>query len=164
MKILSLLFIPLILVSCLGKNKMQSQVISQADELGRNLIRSEWNAYLNKMAYFVYSNKEEREMLKENLLKEKSIANESSADLTRAATLKNTDIFEKDGYYQCIVKQVRYYTNNYTTYTADFYLLAISKDGENWKFADITNLPLKIVQAVFKEMHPDLNIVKDKAD
>ena len=141
---------------------MQSQVISQSDELGRNLIKNQLNAYLNKMAYFVYANKTEREQLKRNLKEEKEISNQRNADLTRVVTLKNSDIFENDGYYQCIVKQVRYYTNNYTTYTVDFYLLAISSDGDKWKFADITNIPIKIIRGVFKEMHPDLTIVKEE--
>src|SRR5262245_41958726 len=116
------ILIAVLFVSCLGKNKMESAVITQANELGRNLVRSELDTYLDKMAHFVYANKKERELLRENLLKQQQFEKERNTDLTRAITLKNSEIFEKDGYFQCIVKQVRYYSNTFTTYTTDYYL------------------------------------------
>jgi hypothetical protein len=157
------LFFLLMLVSCLGKNKMQTSVISQANELGRNLIRNEMDTYLDKMAYFVYSNKEERELLRQNILKQQEFEKARNTDFTKAITLKNSEIFENQGYYQCIVKQVRYFTNSFTTYTNDYYLLAVSQDGDSWKFADITHISRDILAGVFKEMHPDLDIVKEEA-
>lgn len=140
---------------------MQSSVISQANELGRNLIRNEMDTYLDKMAHFVYANKDERELLRQNTLKQQEFEKQRDADFTRAVSLKNSEIFENEGYFQCIVKQVRYYTNSFTTYTTDYYLLAVSKDGDIWKFADITHLSRDVVAGVFKEMHPELDIVKE---
>ncbi len=161
MKIFRILILcSVFLISCLGKNRMESKVISQGNELARHLMRDELDAYLDKMAYFVYSNKAEREQLRENLIKEDEFSKARGADLIKAVSEKNSEIFEKDGYYQCIFKQKRYFHNVFATYTTDEYFLAISKDGEIWKFALITHIPISLVRKVFKEMHGDLDIIK----
>lgn len=152
------------LVSCLGKNQMEAMVIRQADELARNLMRDELETYLDKMAHFVYANPAEREQLKQNLINQEKFSSNRGADMIKAVSQKNSEIFEHEGYFQCIIKQVRFFANNVTTYTDDFYLLAVSKDGETWKFADITNIPIKILRGVFKEMHPDLDVVKESKE
>lgn len=164
MKKLLLILVPLMLISCLGKNKMQAKVLEQADEFGNFLKRKQYDKHIAKMAYFVYANEEEKEQLKENLKANDKYNEQRDSDLTKVTSLLNSEIYENNGYYQCIVKQVRSYTNNFTTVNSNFYLLAISKNGEDWKFADITGLNIEIVRAVFKEMHPDLTVALDESD
>jgi hypothetical protein len=164
MRYLILFLFPIVLGSCLGKNKMQAKVVEQANELGNFLKRKQYDKYIDRMAYFVYANNEEKKQLKKNLKAIDMYSDQRDSDLTNVNSLLNSEIFENQGYYQCIIKQVRSYTNNYATVNSNFYLLAISKDGAEWKFADITSLDIKIVRHVFKEMHPDLTVALDEAD
>lgn len=143
---------------------MQATVVEQADEFGNFLKRKQYDKHISKMAHFVYANKEEKAQLKENLKATDKYNAQRDADLTKVSSLMNSEIFENKGYYQCIIKQVRSYTNNFATVNSNFYLLAVSKDGVNWKFADITGLDIKIVGMVFKELHPDLTVALDEDD
>lgn len=141
---------------------MKSNVEKQANEMGNFLRKGEIDKYLDNMAHFVYVNDEERAQLKKNIQEQLDFMKERDNDITKIQSIVNSGIYENGGYYQCVVKQVADVTNNYTVYNTKTYLMAVSTDGEKWKFADVTNLSDKILRAVFPEMHPDLKIVKDE--
>jgi len=156
------LLIPFFLVSCLGEKEMNSTVETQADELGRYYKEGYYQRYAESMAYFVYASPEERNQLKANLQKEiEDLRSHNNSVIENISSHLHTGILEHDGYYQCVVKQDLFIKSDLTNYETHKYLLAISQDGEVWKFADVTNFSEDMIRAVFPEMDPKLQFKKE---
>lgn len=151
---------PIFLVSCLGEKEMTSAVEEQANQLGQFLREGRFERYLDNMAYFVYASTAERNQLKKDLEAKAAYLAERGDKIVSIESRLYSNIYENEGYYQCMVRQKVFYRNNNTTYDTKTYLLAISENGEDWKFADATNLTDKLVRTVFPEMHPDLKVEK----
>lgn len=154
--------IPLLFVSCLGEKEMNTTVETQADELGRYYKEGYYQRYLECMAYFVYANKDERNQLKAVLEKEREdFQAHNNSVIENVSSHLHSEIMENDGYYQCVIKQDLLVKSDLTTFETHKYLLAISQDGETWKFADVTNYSEDMIRAVFPEMHPKLQFKKE---
>jgi len=155
--------LPVFLVGCLGENQMKNAVISQSDELGIALKNGQLETYLDKMAHFVFVNDNERNQLKEKLQDQLDYLSSRRNKIIKVQSAIHSDIYENKGYYQCMVKQVASIKNDFTIYGSNTYLLAVSKDGETWKFADVTNFSEQIIKQIFPELSDDLKFNnKDK--
>ncbi len=154
----------LILVSCLGENQMKVSVIEQADQFAFYLRHKQYDQYLNNMTHFVFIDEKEKQQLKKGLEQQMTFLEEHNNSITKTESLLNSSILENDGYYQCVVKQVTFYSNNFTSFKSNTYLLAISKDGLVWKFADVTNFSEAIIKNIFPELSPNLKFENDKKE
>lgn len=150
------LFISLILVSCLGENQMKSNAEEQAGKMGQALKNRQFDKYLDYMAHFVYSTDEERDEMKKEIIEQFNYLDERNDRIIRVQSAIHSDLLNHEGFYQCVIKQVYSHVNNYSDYGSTTYLLAISNDGENWKFADVTMLNEKIIMQAFPQLSPDL--------
>ena len=164
-KIFIVLLLPLLLASCLGDKEMKTSVEEQANELGGFLRRASFNLYLERMAPFVYSNNAERDQLKKQLEEQRAqLYARDHSEIKATQAHLSSDIYENEGYYQCIVRQETLVKTDLTSYSTNYWLLAISEDGEEWKFADITHFSEDMVRAVFPELHSKLKTDKIKRE
>lgn len=144
------------LASCLGKNQMENTVIQQADELGSALKNRRIEKYLDYMAHFVFNGQAERQELKQKIEDQFNYLAERKTRIVRVQNFLHSEIVENEDYYQCVIKQVVFNQNEHAMYDANTYFLAISKDGETWKFADVTAFTENIIRQVFPQLAPEL--------
>lgn len=146
------------MAGCLGKNQMKANAVEQAEEWGGYLVEGRIEKYLTGMAHFVFADANEREMLRKSIEEERNVLRFKNTRLTKIESAIDSDLYEKDEYYQCKIKQLHTFESGDSKYSVEKYILAVSKDGELWKFADVTTLSDKIIRTVFPELHPDIKI------
>lgn len=160
-----LLLMPLLLVSCLGNKELKTSVEDQANDVGRLFLKANFNAYLDRMAPFVYANQAEREQLKKLLQEQRDqLYARDHSEIKNIKAHLVTEIEEHDDYYQCVLKQEVLIKNDLTSYVAAYFWLAVSEDGEEWKFADITHYSEDMLRAVFPELDPKLKTDRIKKE